>query len=131
MVPFRPRPLFSTTCKEGCAPFELKLNNLTQGANNYSWTFGDGGKSKDKSPIYTYNYPGIYRIQLKAEGDGGTAISIIDSIIVHDKPTIKVNWPYDSECYVGEKVSLSCESQNAKRFECDFGDGTIIGKKQA
>jgi gliding motility-associated-like protein len=131
LIPTPPKPLFAIMNKEGCVPFEVRLNNLTKNASNYYWTFGDGGKSKEKSPIHVYNYPGIYKIQLKAIGTGGTAVSILDSIIIHDKPSFKINWQNPSECYVGEKIFIPCESQNSKRFECDFGDGTIINKKMA
>jgi PKD repeat protein len=131
LMPYRPKPVFSIACKEGCTPFELKLNNFTQGATNYYWTFGDGGKSKDESPVYTYNYPGVYRIQLKATGVGGTAVSVIDSIVVHDKPSIKASWQHESEISVGEKIYIPIEAQNIKRFEWSFGDGSIINKKQA
>jgi PKD repeat protein len=129
IIPVKPRPLFSISSKEGCAPFELKPNNLTEGATNYYWTFGDGGKSQDRSPVYTYNYPGVYRIQLKAIGPGGTALSMIDSIVIHDKSPVKSNWLYNSEVYSGEKLYVPIETQKLKQFECNFGDGTIIHNK--
>jgi len=131
IVPYKPKPLFSITCKEGCVPFELSLNNFSQEANNYFWTFGDGGKSKEKSPTHVYNYPGIYRIQLRAEGDGGIAYSVIDSIVVHDKPIIKVNWPSDTEFLVGEKITVPIDAKSASRLEFDFGDGIKSSKKLA
>jgi PKD repeat protein len=129
IIPVKPRPLFAISSKEGCAPFELKPKNLTEGASNYYWTFGDGGKSHDKNPVYTYNNPGVYRIQLKAVGPGGTALSIIDSIVIHDKSPIKANWLYDSEVYSGEKIYVPFDAQKVKRFECNFGDGTILNTK--
>jgi PKD repeat protein len=131
LLMFPPKPLFTIANKEGCAPFEIKLKNLSLDALDYYWTFGDGGTSRDKSPAYTYLYPGIYKIQLKVKGLGGVAYSIIDSIVVYDKPNVKPYWPYESEFLVGEKILIPLEVQNAGRFEWDFGDGSIIHKKNA
>ena len=85
-----PKPLFKLSNKQGCAPFKIQLDNYTELAQKYEWSFGDGNKSKDKNPTHTYRYPGVYNITLKATGIGGVAYSVIDSIIVHESVDNKV-----------------------------------------
>lgn len=125
-----PKPLFSINAKEGCAPFELKISNLTSGALEYLWSFGDGTSSLDKSPVYTYQNPGIYKVQLRAKGAGGVAYSFIDSIVVHEKPGIRLFWPYGNEFLVGEKIHVPINASHAKIIEWDFGDGSRLRHKQ-
>jgi PKD repeat protein len=131
LIPPIPKPLFTVMSKKGCAPFELKINNYTQGATEYFWTFGDGASSGEKSPLHSYLYPGTYQIQLKVTGIGGTALSVIDSIEVFDKPISKTFWVYQSNLLVGEKIVIPIQTSNATKFEWDFGDGGIVKKKQA
>ncbi|MGQ0738691.1 MAG: PKD domain-containing protein [Bacteroidota bacterium] len=37
----------------------------------YSWTFGDGGSSAQQNPVYQYNNPGLYTVQLQVETQAG------------------------------------------------------------
>lgn len=46
----------------------LSVNNLTQNATSYLWTFGDGATSTLQNPTHTYALPGNYVVKLKATG---------------------------------------------------------------
>jgi len=127
---FPPKPLFTLISKAGCAPFEINLKNQTQMAQYYEWSFGDGSNSTKVNPSYTYQYPGIYTIRLKAIGIGGIAYSIIDSVIVYDWPKNKVQAPSQSDFVEGERIHLSNESQNTIKYEWNFGDGSISTQKK-
>jgi PKD repeat protein len=131
ILPKKPTPLFALDKREGCAPFELAIENRSEGALSYFWTFGDGGESMDKDPVYTYSNPGTYKIQLMAYGPGGVSYSIVDSIIVHESPSVKVKWPYQSDFNVGDRILIPIESPDAKLFEWNFGDGNFSGKNKA
>jgi len=48
-----------------------KTYNLSSGAQFYSWSFGDGGTSKEKEPTHTYTQPGEYDIYLVASTQKG------------------------------------------------------------
>lgn len=48
------------------------LNNTSQNAIWYAWSFGDGGTSQDNSPFHTYAEPGIYTICLTATSECGS-----------------------------------------------------------
>jgi PKD repeat protein len=124
-----PQPLFKLSNKQGCAPFKIKLNNYTELAQSYEWSFGDGSKSKDKAPTYTYRYPGVYTIKLKATGLGGVAYSIIDSIVVHEGVENKISLSFQNELTEGELFALSVKTNQKADYEWNFGDGTFLNLK--
>jgi PKD repeat protein len=117
-----PMPIFTVKSQEGCTPFVLELENLTKSALAFEWNFGDGHISTEVSPRYTYRYPGVYKVVLKAVGFGGAAVSYIDSIIVHDPPVARLNWPYESVIQTGQKIIIPNESENITEAEWNFGD---------
>ena len=43
---------------------QVKLNNLSSGADNYTWEFGDGKSSTDVNPVTAYTEDGTYIIKL-------------------------------------------------------------------
>jgi len=59
---------------------ELTTFNFSTGANQYSWDFGDGGKSVDEEPKYVYKIEGIYDITLIAMYDHGNKIVCADTL---------------------------------------------------
>ena len=124
-----PKPLFKLSNKEGCAPFKISLNNFTELAQSYEWSFGDGSKSKDKNPSHTYLYPGVYTVRLKATGVGGTAISIIDSVCVHEKVNNKVSTSFNNQLTEGELFAISVNNNQTAEFEWSFGDGNYSFEK--
>jgi PKD repeat protein len=65
---------FSANPTAGPAPLTVFFTNLTSGATNYGWSFGDGNGSTDLAPAYTYTNPGNYSVQLSAAGSGGTSL---------------------------------------------------------
>jgi gliding motility-associated-like protein len=119
-----PKPLFKLNNKQGCAPFKIKLDNYTELAQSFEWTFGDGSKSKDKNPVHTYRYPGVYTISLKASGLGGVAYSVIDSIVVHEGVDNKVAYSFNSKLTEDEPFVISVKSSQNADYEWNFGDGT-------
>jgi gliding motility-associated-like protein len=119
-----PKPLFKIIDMEGCAPFEIKLQNNTKSAQKYEWTFGDGSKSKAVNPTHTYLYPGVYTVKLKATGFGGRAESIIDSVIVHEGVKNRISKSFKDKLFEGEPFAVSVKSNESATYEWDFGDGT-------
>lgn len=70
---------FDTLTNNLNATFDF-LNQSTD-ADDYYWTFGDGGTSYDADPNYVYNQTGTYEVVLLAENDWGcldTANMIIE-----------------------------------------------------
>lgn len=47
------------------------FSNLSEGATNFTWNFGDGSTSSERSPFHEYNKPGIYDVILIASNENG------------------------------------------------------------
>mgnify|MGYP006267094313 CR=1 FL=1 len=47
------------------------LDNLSQGAERYLWSFGDGGFSEEFKPTYAYAEAGSYLVELTITDEGG------------------------------------------------------------
>jgi len=91
--------------------------------DGYGWIFGDGGTSKEKSPLYFFERPGIYDVTLTVHTEEGQALS---SQRVRIQP-LMLFADFDSDrktAMAGQVVQFINRSQgNIERFEWDFGDG--------
>ena len=54
------------------APLKAVFNNTSTGAASYSWDFGDGTTSTEKSPTHRYSAAGTYRVTLVTKNSSGT-----------------------------------------------------------
>ncbi|MFZ1332780.1 MAG: gliding motility-associated C-terminal domain-containing protein [Flavobacteriales bacterium] len=57
---------FEATPLSTCDGYFLQLNNTSIGANQFTWTFGDGATSTATAPTHEYAGPGTYQIGLLA-----------------------------------------------------------------
>jgi PKD repeat protein len=67
----------------GEAAFEFEENQLTvdftdlsEGATDWQWDFGDGATSDEQNPTHTYGEPGIYTVTLVIDGNCSTTLEI-------------------------------------------------------
>lgn len=70
----RPRPVadFRTNDTISCkAPHTVNFQNLSAGALNYQWDFGDGNTSTQTNPVHTYSATGNYTVRLIAINNSG------------------------------------------------------------
>lgn len=58
----------------------ILFSNLSQGAENYQWNFGDGNTSTETNPINNYQASGNYLIILFAENEFGCTDSVSEFI---------------------------------------------------
>lgn len=70
----------------GAAPLAVTFTNLTTGATNYSWVFGDGNTSALTNPAHVYAASGVYSVTLTATGAGGTNTLTRGSYVVATTP---------------------------------------------
>lgn len=66
----------------------IQFSNVSENADSYSWDFGDGTSSTEKSPSKTYTLPGIYTVKLKAVGAGGTGNYSADLAVIDPNAVI-------------------------------------------
>jgi len=83
----------------------------------WSWDFGDGGTSTIKSPLHTYNTPGIYTVELTVTNDYGTNIRTEAKYIVVNNNELPI---INAVCEVIEnKIYITLNGSDP--------DGEIVG----
>ena len=72
-VPPPPVAAFTPTPREGPAPLTVQFTDTSEGAEAWSWDFGDGSPlDARQSPSHTYTAPGGYTVILTVSGPGGS-----------------------------------------------------------
>jgi len=64
---------FSASATSGNAPLTVQFTDLSQNAVAWSWNFGDGSTSTEKSPAHTFNSAGTYTVNLVTGNENGTS----------------------------------------------------------
>jgi gliding motility-associated-like protein len=90
IFPHPPVPAFTYTPDQGCRPLTVTFNSdATLYADQFTWEFGDGGRSNEKNPVHTYKNASSepYSVTLIVSGPGGREQLRKDTIItVFDLP---------------------------------------------
>jgi len=97
----------------GCQPFSPQITNNMQGADNFSWDFGDGRSSNEISPDFAYNQPGQFTLKLNVTNNNGCTDEMSVDITVLPKPNATIGGN-DFLC-AGDSLNLSASG------------GTILG----
>lgn len=63
---------------------EFSFINLTDNADRWTWTFGDGTNSSKKDPSHTFRKKGIYNVKLTATNAFGCKSSVSKKVNVED-----------------------------------------------
>lgn len=108
----------------GCAPYEAKFNNTSQGGISFLWDFGDGATSTDDSPTHLYPNPGTYTVRLTINDP--TSCNVTDdttfSIYISPKPVAAFDFlPLQPQENV--YTQFNNLSAGAVKYSWDFGDG--------
>lgn len=121
---------FTTDLTTGCAPADISFTNLSQLADTYEWSLGNGYQTDDTDPVYSYGTPGIYTITLKATSQGQCSKSITKTALINilDPPvaaftaTPGENIPVE---FKNGTFVFNNNSQYALDYNWDFGDGNF------
>jgi PKD repeat protein len=112
------------------AQFIDRSYDLDGSVISWSWNFGDGGPSDQRSPLYAFQRPGIYQVNLTVTDDRGWMGTTTSSITVLNRPP-QVNMTVPQ----GELWSLEILDFNASgddpdgavaAFFWDMGDGDLM-----
>lgn len=129
-LPLRVSPLVDArfeTPPFGCAPYDLIINNVSLGGQQFRWTFGDGTSSTATNPVKRFAVPGTYTIKLVAI-DSSTC-NIIDSteqsIIVSGSPVADFTFgPVPPQ--ENQPIVFTNQSEVVPRYRWYFGDGDSL-----
>jgi len=98
--------------------FTLSFNNISQNADTYFWTFGDGNQSTLENPIYTYYLEGEYIVSLVATNVcGADTLNKTISICKLPVADFEFNQP------TGHEISFINKSLEYESCYWYFGDG--------
>lgn len=107
----------------GCLPLTTNFTDLSNGAINWNWQFGDGGTSSAQHPSHTYQSNGFYTVTLVAEFPGGCFDTIVYNDMVHVSTPVA---DFFSPSLVGcspTQISFVNTTNDATQFSWLFGDG--------
>lgn len=104
---------------------KLEFANESQNADGYEWSFGDGGKSTDKSPQYQYNTNGTYEVKLSAKNTNGVTENK-QNITIADAPKPVADFNYSVS---GGFVQFTNLSKNATSYNWTFGNGATSSQE--
>ena len=75
---------FTLTPEHKEAPAVVRIQNMSTGADNYQWDFGDGTLAKDTATLHRYTHAGKYDVTLTAIK--GTKTNTMTQSIIIDPP---------------------------------------------
>lgn len=102
----------------------VNFTNQSEHASTYEWDFGDGTPlSTIDNPTHTYEDDGIYTVQLKATGEGGSNTTS-QSITINYPPPVAGFTMDKAEAAPDETITFTNESEYAESYAWDFGDGS-------
>ncbi len=115
---------------EGCSPFEISIENLSQGADTYEWDFGDGSPvSNTDDPLVTHTYtntgndPVDFVLTLYIDNVEGCNDFITKTITVF--PEVTADFSYEEEGCTPFNPEFINLSNNADYFYWQMGDGVV------
>jgi PKD repeat protein len=109
------------------SPCVVKFTNNSTGANSYAWDFGEGGKSTEANPTYTYKKAGRFDVKLSVKSDEGCNASYMEVVTVSAPnlpdpiPDFDISFPNGD--IAPATVTFRNISQNADSYKWNFATG--------
>ncbi len=116
---------FTASPTSGLAPLTVYFTNLSTGATNFSWAFGDGNSSTVSDPSNTYTNAGTYTVRLTAIGPTGTnTITRAGYILATNVPPVIADFAASPTNGLAPLTVLFTNlSSGASSYNWNFGDG--------
>ncbi|NLX46706.1 MAG: PKD domain-containing protein [Euryarchaeota archaeon] len=111
------------------ACFEDRSYDLDGIITGWSWTFGDGGASNDRSPTHVFLVPGTYSVTLTVTDDRGWAGKRSSDIIVTNRlPEVNLTTPQGDHWsldVIDFSASASDPDGMVVNYTWEMGDGAV------
>lgn len=110
-----------------CVGENLQLSNLSTGAVDFQWNFGDGTVFNGPQPSFSYNAAGSYSIRLIATNAQGCADTLLRTayVTVSETPVAQFASTDRQSCELPFLVEFSEATQGATSWQWNFGDGNF------
>jgi len=114
---------FSHISNGNCPPVVTSFTNLSSGASNYNWDFGDNLNSTIENPAHSYTTGGYYNVSLISSDNFGCADTLVINNLVYIPGPIL---DFDIDQVFGcdsLTISITNNSSNTSNYLYNFGDG--------
>lgn len=112
---FQPNPVFS------CSTGEVQFTDMSLGADQWLWSFGDGDTSHQQHPLHLYEEPGRYSVGLTVKNDRTGCEFQSGGFVLIDPAEMNMSVDKFSGC-APLSVQFSDQSPEAVKWFWDFGD---------
>ncbi len=92
----------------------ISIENMSESAVKFDWTFGDGGSDSGRNVSHVYKYPGQYTVVANARSKDLNAVARTEVLVV--KPEISIK-----EVVVGFAGKSSLVVENNSNYEVNLG----------
>src|SRR5262249_28086138 len=118
-------PNFIANTTNGFAPLTVNFTNLSTGATNYAWDFGDAHSSSATNPVNIYLSAGTYSVSLTAVGPSGTNVLTRTNyiLVTNVLPPVAGFSATPTNGLKPLTVQFTNLSTGAGSYAWDFGDG--------
>ena len=123
---------FGTNAIQGPAPLEVQFTDLSQNAVSWSWDFDNNGQpdSTDQSPVYVYEVPGDYTVNLTVSNENGMASKTFEiKVLEAEADTVLPIADFSANVtsgYAPLAVLFTDLSQNAAETGWDFDNDGVV-----
>ncbi len=120
-----PKAFFIPSAFEGCVPLQVSFESNSPGAVKFEWSFGDGGNSEAEDPIYIFDEPGNYFVNLTVHGENNEISTYSEIITAFPNPVALFEMDIDDIHGEGKTVYFYNYSRGAEKYKWFFDDGTV------
>ncbi|SMG08495.1 PKD repeat-containing protein [Marivirga sericea] len=127
----KPQVDFSVDDEVFCIGESILFTNLTDNADSFIWSFGDGNQSTQENPTYQYEEAGIYTVTLTAKVEGACQeMKVLENAVeVKEAAAVTISSSRNAQCLSDDESLLFTLEGNVSDVQWNFGDGnTKIGK---
>ena len=114
---------FTHISNGNCPPVVTSFTNLSSGASNYNWDFGDNLNSTIENPAHSYTTGGYYDVSLISSDNFGCADTlVINNLVYIPGPVLDFDIDQVFGCD-SLTISITNNSSNTSNYLYNFGDG--------
>lgn len=116
--------LFEHTANDYNAGELIKFYDMTEGAIEWEWDFGDGSeKSRKKNPLHIYSKEGKYEVRLLVNGNcaKNEAIDVLPKLVMVDSTKFP-KFELPESVVVGQPLIVEDQTEGATAWEWRFGE---------
>ncbi len=108
-----------------CVPYTQQFTNQSTNATSYLWDFGGGNTSVATNPIFNFDVPGTYTINLTANNPTSCNLTSSRQKIITSVPKPIVDFIFTPDPPQANKpIYFINKSTGADKYVWDFGDNT-------